>query len=132
MAPPSRAAARDRRALPCRSDGLLPPDYYAMAEKVTRPFGPDVLTLQTNGNGAAKSGGGKGPTSIALQIGRIAATRLLRHGRTSDAPLRSRCFDAANQRQWRRQVGRRQGTDEHCLADRTDCCHPIITPWPNK
>ena len=41
------------------NDGLLPADYYAMAEQVTRPFGPDVLTLQTNdthGNGTTKSG----------------------------------------------------------------------------
>jgi hypothetical protein len=34
------------------NDGLLPADYYAMAEQVTRPFGPDVLTLQTNGKHA--------------------------------------------------------------------------------
>ena len=26
--------------------GLLPPDYYAMAEQVAAGFGPDVLTLQ--------------------------------------------------------------------------------------
>src|SRR5947209_7037374 len=32
------------------NDGLLPSDYYALAEQVTRPFGPDVLTLQANGN----------------------------------------------------------------------------------
>lgn len=37
------------------NDGLLPPDYYAMAEQVTRPFGPDVLTLQANG--ASKANG---------------------------------------------------------------------------
>src|SRR5258708_4954632 len=29
--------------------GLLPSGYYALAEQVTRPFGPDVLTLQANG-----------------------------------------------------------------------------------
>jgi Protein of unknown function (DUF4058) len=32
------------------NDGLLPSEYYALAEQVTRPFGPDVLTLQANGN----------------------------------------------------------------------------------
>jgi hypothetical protein len=38
-----------------------------LAEQVTRPFGPDVLTLQTNGaNGAAKGGGPKGPGAVAL------------------------------------------------------------------
>jgi hypothetical protein len=31
------------------NDGLLPSEYYALAEQVTRPFGPDVLTLQANG-----------------------------------------------------------------------------------
>jgi Protein of unknown function (DUF4058) len=33
------------------NDGLLPSSYYALAEQVTRPIGPDVLTLQSNGNG---------------------------------------------------------------------------------
>src|SRR6476661_622943 len=28
------------------NDGLLPPDYYAQAEQVAGPMGPDVLTLQ--------------------------------------------------------------------------------------
>jgi hypothetical protein len=43
------------------NDGLLPEGYYALAEQVTRPFGPDVLTLQANGsksNGAVGAGGG--------------------------------------------------------------------------
>lgn len=30
--------------------GILPPDYYALAEQVTRPTVPDILTLQS-GNG---------------------------------------------------------------------------------
>jgi hypothetical protein len=29
--------------------GLLPSDFYALAEQITRPFGPDVLTLKENG-----------------------------------------------------------------------------------
>ncbi len=28
------------------NDGLLPPDYYAQAEQIAGPLGPDVLTLQ--------------------------------------------------------------------------------------
>jgi hypothetical protein len=44
--------------------GLLPRDYYAMAEQFAAGFGPDVLTLQgsieddesPNGNGAASNG----------------------------------------------------------------------------
>lgn len=31
------------------NSGLLPPAYYAMAEQIVGPLGPDVLTLQTNG-----------------------------------------------------------------------------------
>jgi len=30
--------------------GLLPPDYYALAEQHAAGFGPDVLTLQANGD----------------------------------------------------------------------------------
>lgn len=29
------------------NSGLLPPDYYAQAEQIVGPMGPDVLTLQT-------------------------------------------------------------------------------------
>jgi hypothetical protein len=51
------------------NDGLLPRDYYAMAEQVTRPYGPDVLTLQTNGmhiNGASPSSTSFSSKSVAL------------------------------------------------------------------
>jgi len=37
--------------------GLLPPDYYALAEQIAGELGPDVLTLQTpaaNGNGSRR------------------------------------------------------------------------------
>lgn len=30
--------------------GILPDSYYALAEQVARPFGPDVLTLQAHGS----------------------------------------------------------------------------------
>lgn len=33
------------------NDGLLPESYYALAEQVAGPFGPDVLTLQAGANG---------------------------------------------------------------------------------
>ncbi|MBI2805066.1 MAG: DUF4058 family protein [Planctomycetes bacterium] len=46
------------------NDGLLPPGYYALAEQVTRPFGPDVLTLQTNR--PTDSGNGMARQSVAL------------------------------------------------------------------
>ena len=31
--------------------GILPADYYALAEQFAAGFGPDVLTLQGEGNG---------------------------------------------------------------------------------
>ena len=43
------------------NSGLLPPDYYAQAEQIVGPMGPDVLTLQTPEsptNGHADSAGG--------------------------------------------------------------------------
>jgi hypothetical protein len=50
------------------NEGLLPPGYYALAEQVTKPFGPDVLTLQTDGgNGVAESAGSTaGPAPVAV------------------------------------------------------------------
>jgi hypothetical protein len=38
--------------------GLLPPDFYAMAEQVAAGFGPDVLTLQDQTNNPGSNGGG--------------------------------------------------------------------------
>ena len=38
--------------------GLLPPDYYAIAEQVAAGFGPDVLTLQDRTVATAYNGGG--------------------------------------------------------------------------
>jgi hypothetical protein len=35
--------------------GLLPPDYYAMAEQITGGLGPDVVTLQRPTNGTPKT-----------------------------------------------------------------------------
>lgn len=46
--------------------GLLPPDYYAQAEQIAGPFGPDVLALQvdappgTNGTGHGAPAGAGG------------------------------------------------------------------------
>jgi len=41
--------------------GVLPPDYYALAEQFAAGFGPDVLTLQGNGNGTPLAPGDVGP-----------------------------------------------------------------------
>src|SRR5262249_42275116 len=48
--------------------GLLPPSYYAQAEQIVGPLGPDVLTLQTNGYPAIEttSSGPAGVGGLAL------------------------------------------------------------------
>ena len=41
-------------AWPARAQsGLLPPDHYALAERIAGGLGPDVLILQCHGNGVA-------------------------------------------------------------------------------
>jgi hypothetical protein len=52
------------------NSGLLPRDYYAQAEQIAGPLGPDVLTLQTDdidpgSNGAPTSSNGKGGIAVA-------------------------------------------------------------------
>jgi Protein of unknown function (DUF4058) len=45
--------------------GLLPPDYYALAEQDATDIGPDVLTLHVNGHGEQHAAGA-GPTTVAV------------------------------------------------------------------
>lgn len=56
--------------------GVLPPDYYAMAEQIAGPFGPDVLTLQTvsdNGpNGSSTAGSPSGAIALATAAPKVA------------------------------------------------------------
>jgi hypothetical protein len=52
--------------------GILPSDYYAQAEQIAGPLGPDVLTLQTpdvptNGAAGGSSGGGVGVAAAPPQ-----------------------------------------------------------------
>ncbi len=51
---------------------VLPEDYYAMAEQFASGFGPDVLTLQSNGESRA-SGREKAPTSTDGNTGLLLA-----------------------------------------------------------
>jgi hypothetical protein len=56
------------------NQGLLPPDYYAMAEQVAGTAVPDVLTLQTT-NGHAEGWSGEpiaGATAVAVAPPRVA------------------------------------------------------------
>src|SRR5258708_5961077 len=53
--------------------GLLPPDYYALAEQIAGGLGPDVLTLRApkaNGNGAP-AGEAVGALSVATAPPRV-------------------------------------------------------------
>src|SRR5437762_3908580 len=68
--------------------GILPPDYYAQAEQIAGPFGPDVLTLQAN-ESPAPGANGAGNASPAIPIGIAVATapprpRLTASAETSD------------------------------------------------
>jgi len=46
--------------------GLLPAEYYALAEQQAAGFGPDVLTLQTNGEGDEESGPTERTSAVLL------------------------------------------------------------------
>jgi hypothetical protein len=63
------------------NDGLLPPDYYAQAEQIAGPLGPDVLTLQepdlppVNGKPSVNSGDGEaGGVTVATAPPRMRLT----------------------------------------------------------
>jgi hypothetical protein len=62
-----------KRAL---NGGVLPPDYYAMAEPFAGGFGPDVITLQggDGGDSTGSAGNGPGRGGLALAEPRIAVT----------------------------------------------------------
>jgi hypothetical protein len=58
------------------NSGILPPDYYALAEQVARPTVPDVLTLQTT-NGTEDGWSGEpiaGAMAVALAPPRVYRT----------------------------------------------------------
>src|SRR4051794_18372036 len=63
--------AEIRRVL---NHGLLPPDYYALAEQIAGGLGPDVLTLQAPDNGKARPpapAGGTGGIALATAAPRV-------------------------------------------------------------
>lgn len=49
------------------NDGLLPSDYYAMAEQVAGDIGPDVITLQTS-DGPEETSGEESQGGTAVQV----------------------------------------------------------------
>jgi hypothetical protein len=48
--------------------GVLPPSYYAQAEQIVGPLGPDVLTLQTNDYPPAANGAAPQPASTGVVV----------------------------------------------------------------
>lgn len=51
------------------NNGVLPADYYALAEQIAGPMGPDVLTLQADGlNGGNGSNGAAGIGAGGLAV----------------------------------------------------------------
>ena len=87
--------------------GLLPKDYYAQAEQIIGPLGPDVLTLQTDrlsSNGAA-DGFGSGDSARGLAV--------------ATAPPRSRFFVEAELDDYalrRRTLVIRHSSDDQIIA----------------
>ncbi|MBY0527715.1 MAG: DUF4058 family protein [Gemmataceae bacterium] len=59
------------------NNGVLPADYYAMAEQIAGHFGPDVLALEAGngtGVGASEGEGQGGPVAVARSATRIRYT----------------------------------------------------------
>ncbi|MGH7135562.1 MAG: DUF4058 family protein, partial [Pirellulales bacterium] len=57
------------------NEHILPGDYYAMAEQIAGPFGPDVLTLQaTDTDGEDATAGSSGPIAVATAPPRVRFT----------------------------------------------------------
>lgn len=57
------------------NEGVLPHDYYALAEQIAGPLGPDVFTLQAAGeNGNATSPPHPGPRALATAAPRVRFT----------------------------------------------------------
>lgn len=64
------------------NSGLLPPEYYALAEQIAGPVVPDVLTLQTT-NGHAEPWSGEpiaGATAVAVAPPRVEDRETLERG----------------------------------------------------
>jgi hypothetical protein len=59
------------------NDGRMPPDYYAQAEQIAGPLGPDVLALQesdSSTNGATPLTGSRGGVAVATAPPRMRLT----------------------------------------------------------
>jgi hypothetical protein len=92
--------------------GLLPPDYYAQAEQIAGPYGPDVLTLQSDelptANGHPASSSGRGGIAVAT------------------APPRARVTAAAEMDEYAQK--RRTLVIRHSSGDRIVALLEIVSP----
>ena len=64
--------------------GLLPPSYYAQAEQIVGPLGPDVLTLQTAGSAADEAVTGEEGESGGLAVAAVPPRSRLTASATMD------------------------------------------------
>jgi hypothetical protein len=67
--------AEIRKAL---NKGVLPPDYYALSEQFAGSWGPDVLTLHTNGKSTRPANHGPNPLAATVappQVRLVATTQ---------------------------------------------------------
>jgi len=92
--------------------GILPPDYYAQAEQVAGPWGPDVLALQTNDEVPAN-----GTARVVSGTGGIA---------TAAVPPRARMTAAAEMDDYARK--RRTLVIRHASGDRVVALLEIVSP----
>ncbi len=91
------------------NQGLLPPDYYALAEQVSGGLHPDVLTLGRD-RPASPSDGGNGPSNASPTRGGIAL---------ADAPPRVRFTASAEEEIYARKRNRiaiRHVSDDQVVA----------------
>ena len=96
--------------------GLLPPSYYAQAEQIAGPMGPDVLTLQAGGKG--KPGPGT-PAPSRRRDWQLATAPPRR-----DWPRRPEVDDYASRR--------RTMVIRHASGDRIVRPHRVVSPGNNS
>jgi hypothetical protein len=94
--------------------GLLPPTYYAQAEQIAGPFGPDVLTLQEP---ETPPTGTNGTTSRSDEAGGVAV---------ATAPPRVRITAEAESRDYARK--RRAIVIRHTSGDRIIALLELVSP----
>jgi hypothetical protein len=66
------------------NSGLLPPDYYAQAEQIVGPLGPDVLTVQTGGSAADDALGNATGSSGGIAVASVPPRSRLTASATMD------------------------------------------------